>query len=122
MFMAFLVSFPIIANQIWLFVAPGLYAKEKRLAAPFIVLATVGFVGGAAFNGDGGGLLAVGLAPALCGLLCSDNGLRARDVGLLSERLRVVCLTQARNLRLEAGDARFRLSTSGDIAASLTAI
>ena len=36
--------------QAWLFVAPGLYAKEKRLAVPFVFLSTVGFLGGAAFT------------------------------------------------------------------------
>jgi sec-independent protein translocase protein TatC len=41
---------PIVLWQVWLFVAPGLYAKEKRFAIPFIVLATIGFVGGAAFS------------------------------------------------------------------------
>jgi sec-independent protein translocase protein TatC len=41
---------PVLLLQAWLFIAPGLYAKEKRLAAPFVVLATVGFVGGAAFT------------------------------------------------------------------------
>jgi sec-independent protein translocase protein TatC len=43
-------AMPVILWQAWLFIAPGLYAKEKRLAAPFIILATVGFVGGAAFT------------------------------------------------------------------------
>ncbi len=45
-----IIAMPVILLQAWLFVAPGLYAKEKRLAVPFIVLATVGFVGGAAFT------------------------------------------------------------------------
>jgi sec-independent protein translocase protein TatC len=45
-----IIAMPVILLQAWLFVAPGLYAKEKRLAAPFIILATVGFVGGAAFT------------------------------------------------------------------------
>ena len=45
-----IVAMPVILLQVWLFVAPGLYAKEKRLVVPFIVLATVGFVGGAAFT------------------------------------------------------------------------
>jgi sec-independent protein translocase protein TatC len=44
-----IIAMPVILLQAWLFIAPGLYAKEKRLAVPFIVLATVGFVGGAAF-------------------------------------------------------------------------
>ncbi|MFZ2982334.1 MAG: twin-arginine translocase subunit TatC, partial [Sphingobium sp.] len=34
MFGAFCLSFPVIANQLWAFVAPGLYAKEKRALLP----------------------------------------------------------------------------------------
>ena len=41
---------PLILWQLWLFVAPGLYAHEKRFAGPFILMATVFFVGGTAFN------------------------------------------------------------------------
>jgi sec-independent protein translocase protein TatC len=36
-------------SQIWLFVAPGLYATEKKWAIPFIVMSSVFFVAGAAF-------------------------------------------------------------------------
>lgn len=36
-FGAFCLSFPIIANQLWAFVAPGLYAKEKKALLPFLV-------------------------------------------------------------------------------------
>ena len=41
---------PVIAYQIWMFVAPGLYANEKKLAIPFVALSTIGFVAGALFN------------------------------------------------------------------------
>jgi sec-independent protein translocase protein TatC len=41
---------PFIMYQVWMFVAPGLYQNEKKLAIPFVVLSTLGFVGGAAFN------------------------------------------------------------------------
>ena len=41
---------PAITWQLWLFVAPGLYAKEKRFAIPFIFLASICFVCGAAFS------------------------------------------------------------------------
>src|SRR3546814_19640891 len=36
-FGAFCLSFPIIANQLWAFVAPGLYAKEKKALLPFLI-------------------------------------------------------------------------------------
>jgi sec-independent protein translocase protein TatC len=40
---------PVVASQLWLFIAPGLYAHEKRLAIPFVVMSSTLFVGGAAF-------------------------------------------------------------------------
>ena len=43
------VSSPFIFWQIWMFVAPGLYRRERRKIAPFVVAATVFFVAGAAF-------------------------------------------------------------------------
>ena len=42
------ISFPIIANQIWLFVAPGLYRSEKRAFLPFLAATPVLFLLGAA--------------------------------------------------------------------------
>src|SRR5262249_44507268 len=33
-----LLASPVVASQVWLFVAPGLYAHEKKLAIPFIVM------------------------------------------------------------------------------------
>ena len=45
-----MIAAPIITWQIWLFVAPGLYVHEKRLAIPFIAMSTVFFVAGAAFS------------------------------------------------------------------------
>jgi len=47
-FAAFFVSFPVIANQIWAFVAPGLYAKEKRAFLPFLIATPILFTLGAA--------------------------------------------------------------------------
>lgn len=41
---------PLILYQVWLFIAPGLYQKEKRFVIPFMA-ATVGlFLGGASFG------------------------------------------------------------------------
>ena len=40
---------PIILWQIWAFVAPGLYEKERKLAAPFVLLGSLAFMTGALF-------------------------------------------------------------------------
>jgi sec-independent protein translocase protein TatC len=44
------VAAPFIMYQVWMFIAPGLYSNEKRLAVPFVLFTTIGFVLGAAFN------------------------------------------------------------------------
>jgi sec-independent protein translocase protein TatC len=41
---------PLIFSQVWLFVAPALYAKERRYAIPFVALSSIGFLAGAAFS------------------------------------------------------------------------
>ena len=47
LFAAFMICFPIIANQLWAFIAPGLYAKEKRAFLPFLFATPVLFAAGA---------------------------------------------------------------------------
>ena len=46
-FAALMVSFPIIATQLWRFVAPGLYRKEKRALLPFLLATPILFTAGA---------------------------------------------------------------------------
>ncbi len=47
-FAAAFVSFPVVAAQLWLFVAPGLYKREKRAMLPFLIVTPVlFFMGGA---------------------------------------------------------------------------
>ncbi len=43
-----MIAFPVIANQLWQFVAPGLYRKEKRALLPFLLMTPVLFTAGAA--------------------------------------------------------------------------
>jgi len=43
------VSFPVIAHQLWRFVAPGLYKNEKSAFLPFLIASPVLFLLGAAF-------------------------------------------------------------------------
>jgi sec-independent protein translocase protein TatC len=80
LFAAFFVSFPIIANQLWAFIAPGLYAREKKAFLPFLIATPVLFTLGASlayfvvmptafawvltFEGEAGGLQAEAL-PAM---------------------------------------------------------
>jgi len=48
-FAAILASIPIILSQIWAFVAPGLYANEKKMVIPFVVGGTTMFLSGVLF-------------------------------------------------------------------------
>ena len=41
---------PLIMWQLWLFIAPALYQRERRFAIPFVALSSTGFIGGAAFS------------------------------------------------------------------------
>ena len=45
-----LIASPYIMLQVWLFIAPGLYAKEKKLAIPFVLSSSSLFISGAAFS------------------------------------------------------------------------
>jgi len=49
LFAALMLSFPVLATQLWRFVAPGLYAKEKGAFLPFLLLTPVFFAAGACF-------------------------------------------------------------------------
>jgi len=47
-FAAFVVTFPVFATQMWMFIAPGLYKHEKRAILPFLIASPVLFATGAA--------------------------------------------------------------------------
>jgi sec-independent protein translocase protein TatC len=47
---AVLLAVPFIFYQAWMFVAPGLYRKEKKYLLPFVFFSTLLFVGGALFG------------------------------------------------------------------------
>lgn len=44
-----LVALPFVFSQIWLFIAPGLYAREKKVVIPFVLCSSVLFGGGVYF-------------------------------------------------------------------------
>ena len=45
-----ILAVPVILYQFWMFVAPGLYAEERRYLAPIMVLSLLFFIGGASFG------------------------------------------------------------------------
>ena len=47
--MAFVVALPFVLYQAWCFIAPGLYAHEKRLGLPLVIGSTILFLAGMAF-------------------------------------------------------------------------
>ena len=46
---AVFLAYPYVMYQVWRFVSPGLYQRERRWALPFILAGTVFFLGGGAF-------------------------------------------------------------------------
>ena len=44
-----IISAPFIFTQLWLFVAPGLYAREKKVVVPFVLCSSLLFFGGTYF-------------------------------------------------------------------------
>jgi len=49
MMAAFLMALPVVLYQVWAFIAPGLYAHEKKLVMPLVISSTVLFFIGVAF-------------------------------------------------------------------------
>ncbi len=47
LFAAFMLAFPVVATQVWRFIAPGLYRREKRALLPFLFATPVLFTLGA---------------------------------------------------------------------------
>jgi sec-independent protein translocase protein TatC len=43
-FAAIMISFPILATQLWLFIAPGLYKQERKAFLPFLLMTPVLFI------------------------------------------------------------------------------
>jgi sec-independent protein translocase protein TatC len=46
----FFAASPLVLYEIWAFVAPGLYTRERRYVIPFVIFSTLFFIGGALFG------------------------------------------------------------------------
>jgi len=77
------VSAPYVLWQLWLFVAPGLYKRERRVVIPFLVSGTLLFYGGAAFCYY---LVMPAAFPALAAIAGDD----LRPILTMSEQLSLV--------------------------------
>ena len=73
-FAAIMLAFPVIATQMWRFVAPGLYAKEQRAFLPFLLVTPILF-------GLGAALAYYFAMPVALGFLLSFEG----DIGGISQ-------------------------------------
>jgi len=46
---AIFLASPVVLAQVWLFISPGLYAREKKFALPFVISTSILFMAGGAF-------------------------------------------------------------------------
>jgi sec-independent protein translocase protein TatC len=44
------VASPVVLYQVWKFISPGLFPKEKKFVAPFVITSTMLFIGGVCFG------------------------------------------------------------------------
>lgn len=86
-FAASFLAFPVIATQLWAFVAPGLYRKEKRAFLPFLIATPILFT-------LGGALAYYGVMPAafhfFLGYQGDLGGIRQQALPSIDEYLSLV--------------------------------
>ncbi len=136
-FAALMLAFPVISNQLWRFVAPGLYAHEKNAFRPFLMMTPVLFFSGAglayfvampialnylfSFQGDLGGVTQKILPTALDYLKFATTFIFGFGVAfqlpvllLILERAGIVTRAQL------VGGRRYAIVASTGVAAILT--
>jgi sec-independent protein translocase protein TatC len=79
------VASPFIFWQIWLFVAPGLYRRERRKIVPFVAAATLFFLGGSVFS-------YVVILPPTFDFLIKNTGPNITPVLMMDQQLGLVML------------------------------
>jgi sec-independent protein translocase protein TatC len=79
------VASPFIFWQLWMFVAPGLYRRERRKVAPFVASATIFFIGGAVF-------CYLVILPPTFQFLINTAGVDIKPVLMMDEQLSLVMM------------------------------
>jgi sec-independent protein translocase protein TatC len=79
------VASPFIFWQIWMFIAPGLYRRERRKVVPFVLAATLFFIGGATFA-------YVVILPPAFQFLINSAGPDIKPVLMMDEQLGLVMM------------------------------
>lgn len=111
-FAALVLALPVILWQLWRFVTPGLYAREKKFAIPFVLVSVVLFGVGAAF--------ALATLPAAVKLLAGFGGTELVLLPRASEYLSFVLLMVAAfGLTFELPVAVLGLTLAGVLSSSL---
>ena len=99
-YVALCVTFPMVAMQIWKFVAPGLYNNEKRAFLPFLLATPILFTLGAAMAyyivipRAWGFFMSfeVGIAPEVAGALADEAALQIQSLPAVKEYLSLTIL------------------------------
>ncbi|MEZ4293827.1 MAG: twin-arginine translocase subunit TatC [Polyangiaceae bacterium] len=78
---------PFVFYQLWAFVAPGLYAREKKFVIPFVALSTLLFVGGGYFGWLAAFPIAFNYFLSFSGKLAGSDGLQIQPTIMLDNYL-----------------------------------
>lgn len=78
---------PFIFYQLWAFVAPGLYAREKRFVIPFVLCSTILFVGGGFFGWRAAFPVSFGYFLSMAGAVGGGEGVTVTPTVMMGDYL-----------------------------------